>query len=136
MPKHDDNFIPGCPVRFSANVFGDRWTMILLRDLLFRGFRHYGQFLETGEGISTNILADRLGKLEAIGILTKEADPENGTRRIYALTERGAALRAPFLAIMEWGVATDPDSAMTQEFIDKLRVQWGLGSALKSNSGD
>lgn len=122
MPRNDDNFIPGCPIRFSANVFGDRWTMVLLRDLLFRGFRHYSQFLATGEGISTNILADRLSKLEAEGLLSKARDPRNGTRRLYQLTERGEALRPVFLAIMEWGIATDSRCAVEQSFVDMLRL--------------
>jgi DNA-binding HxlR family transcriptional regulator len=123
MPAQDDTFIPGCPVRLAAGIFGDRWTMILLRDLLFRGYRRYGQLLRNGEGISTNILADRLNRLEENGLLTREPDPENGTRVIYQPTRKAVSLIPIFVAIMEWGIETDPDCGMTREFLEFMKTR-------------
>jgi DNA-binding HxlR family transcriptional regulator len=121
MSDSNDAFIPGCPVRFAAGIFGDRWTMILLRDLLFRGRNRYGQLLENGEGISTNILADRLAKLEAQGLVTRDPDPDNGTRVLYTPTHKAIGLIPVFLAIMEWGLETDPDCGLTPEGLAELR---------------
>ena len=65
----------GCPLNASVEMLGDRWSLLIIRDMLLRGFRTYKQFLESDEGIATNILADRLHRLEAHGILTIKAGP-------------------------------------------------------------
>src|SRR6266480_8077898 len=64
----------GCPVSISLELFGDRWSLLIIRDLMVRGLRTFREFQESGEGIATNILADRLRKLEAAGIITAEAE--------------------------------------------------------------
>src|SRR5207253_8196288 len=76
----------GCPVSISLERFGDRWSLLIIRDLMVRGFRTFKEFQGSGEGIATNILADRLRKLEAWGIITAEAEITDGRRVNYRLT--------------------------------------------------
>jgi len=82
----------GCPIAYALDVFGDRWSLIIIRDLLFNGLRTYGEFLESGEGIATNILANRLKGFEESGIVAKKRDPDNKRKLIYNITEKGAEL--------------------------------------------
>jgi DNA-binding HxlR family transcriptional regulator len=80
-------------------MLGDRWSLLILRDMMLRGFRTYNQFLQSYEGIATNILADRLKKLIAYGIVTTRKDPDDGRKLIYVLTAKGIDL-APVLTEM------------------------------------
>jgi DNA-binding HxlR family transcriptional regulator len=89
----------GCPLNASVEMLGDRWSLLILRDMMLRGFRSYNQFLDSYEGIATNILADRLKRLIAHGIITTQEDPSDGRRRIYVLTAKGIDL-APVLTEM------------------------------------
>jgi DNA-binding HxlR family transcriptional regulator len=89
----------GCPLNASVETLGDRWSLLIIRDMMLRGFRTYKEFLESFEGIATNILADRLRKLQAYGIITTERDPLDGRRLFYLLTEKGIDL-APVLTEM------------------------------------
>jgi len=92
----------GCPVSVSLDVFGDRWSLLIVRDLMVRGLRTFKDFEESGESISTNILADRLQKLEAHGIIAAEVD-ENDRRRLnYRLTEKGIDLAPVLLELLIW----------------------------------
>ena len=83
----------GCPVSISLELFGDRWSLLIIRDLMVRGFRTFKEFQEAGEGIATNILSDRLRKLEAANIITAEVEETDGRRMNYRLTEKGIAWR-------------------------------------------
>jgi DNA-binding HxlR family transcriptional regulator len=67
-----------CPLNASVEMLGDRWSLLIIRDMMLRGFRSYKEFLESYEGIATNILADRLRKLEAYGVIAPERDPSDG----------------------------------------------------------
>jgi DNA-binding HxlR family transcriptional regulator len=89
----------GCPLNASVETLGDRWSLLIVRDMMLRGFRTYKEFLESFEGIATNILADRLRKLQAYGIITTERDPSDGRRLFYLLTKKGIDL-APVLTEM------------------------------------
>ena len=89
----------GCPLNASVETLGDRWSLLIIRDMMLRGFRTYKEFLESFEGIATNILADRLRKLQSYGIITTERDPSDGRRLFYLLTEKGIDL-APVLTEM------------------------------------
>jgi DNA-binding HxlR family transcriptional regulator len=82
-----------------VETLGDRWSLLIIRDMMLRGFRTYKEFLESFEGIATNILADRLRKLQTYGIITTERDPSDGRRLFYLLTEKGIDL-APVLTEM------------------------------------
>ncbi|PYS54773.1 MAG: transcriptional regulator [Acidobacteria bacterium] len=93
----------GCPVSVSLEIFGDRWSLLIIRDLMVRGFRTFKEFEQSGEGIATNILADRLQKLEAAGILIAEAEQEDARRINYRLTEKGIDLAPVLLDLLIWG---------------------------------
>src|ERR1700693_624469 len=99
----------GCPLNASVEMRGDRWSLLILRDMMLRGFRSYKQFLESYEGIATNILADRLRKLEAYGIIAAEPDPSDGRKRTYLLTAKGIDL-APVLTEMVLWAAPHEDT--------------------------
>lgn len=88
----------GCPINLALEVIGDRWSLIILRDMIFGGKRHYRELLnESVEGISTNILADRLKALTRHGMLTRSGDPSHKQKALYSLTEKSIAL-VPVLA--------------------------------------
>jgi DNA-binding HxlR family transcriptional regulator len=84
-------------------VFGDRWSLLIVRDLMVRGYRTFKEFQESGEGIATNILADRLQKLEAAGILMSGPEATDGRRINYRLTEKGIDLAPILLDLLIWG---------------------------------
>ncbi|MFY9690050.1 MAG: helix-turn-helix domain-containing protein [Candidatus Acidiferrales bacterium] len=92
----------GCPVSISLERFGDRWSLLIIRDLMVRGYRTFKEFQEAGEGIATNVLADRLRKLEAAGIITSEADKADGRRSNYRLTAKGIELAPVMLELLIW----------------------------------
>ena len=78
-----------CPINLVLEVVGDNWSLLIIRDLMFRGHSSYQAFLRSEEGIATNILADRLARLEQNGLISKAADPADARKFIYALTEKG-----------------------------------------------
>jgi DNA-binding HxlR family transcriptional regulator len=93
----------GCPVSISLEAFGDRWSLLIIRDLMVRGYRTFKEFKQSGEGIATNILAHRLKRLRAAGLITTEADPEDGRKVNYRLTEKGIDLAPVMLELLIWG---------------------------------
>jgi DNA-binding HxlR family transcriptional regulator len=93
----------GCPVSVSLEIFGDRWSLLIIRDLMVRAYRTFKEFEESGEGIATNILADRLRKLEAAGIIVAEAEERDRRRVSYRLTEKGIDLAPVLLELLIWG---------------------------------
>lgn len=101
----------GCPINLTLETLGDRWSLIVVRDLMFGNRRHYRELLgRSEEGIASNILADRLKRLEAAGLVTKAADPGHRQKAIYSLTEAAIAL-VPLLAVMGgWGLRHTPAS--------------------------
>lgn len=127
----------GCPINLALEVVGDRWSLLVIRDMMFGNRRHFRELLtKSEEGISSNILADRLKTLLAQGIITREDDPAHKQKGIYSLSEQGIEL-LPILAQMAaWGYKYLPVSAelgirakllseggakMWAEFMDELR---------------
>ena len=92
----------GCPVSISLDIVGDRWSLLIVRDVMVRGYRTFRQFQRAGEGIATNILSHRLRKLEAAGILTTEPAEEDGRSMHYRLTSKGIALAPVLLELLIW----------------------------------
>jgi len=92
-----------CPISTTLEVLGDRWTLLVIRDLMFSGKRTYGEFLQSPEKIATNILADRLLVLEKTGIVEKKAFPGNRAKNLYQLTPKGVDLMPILLEIILWG---------------------------------
>jgi len=110
----------GCPLNASVEMLGDRWSLLIIRDTMVRGFRTYKEFLGSFEGIATNILADRLRRLEGYGIISTEEDPSDGRKLIYSLTAKGIDL-APVLAEMVlWAAAHEKTG--NQPLIRQLQV--------------
>jgi len=92
-------------------MFGDRWSLLIIRDLMVRGFRTFKEFQESGEGIATNILADRLQKLEASGIIAGEEQEADGRKVNYRLTEKGIDLAPVLLELLIWGARHEETGA-------------------------
>ena len=92
-----------CPVSISLESVGDRWSLLIVRDLMVRGLRTFKEFQHSGEGIATNILTDRLRKLESGDIITAETDPADRRRVSYRLTEKGIDLAPVLLELLVWG---------------------------------
>ena len=105
VPKKTPKRSP-CPVAFSLDIFGDRWTLLVIRDL-FYGRTRFKDFAASPEGIPTNILTDRLERLLVRGII-EQIPAEDGTKRMaYRLTKKGKALAPILQAIRNWGLAWD-----------------------------
>src|SRR5579863_2838876 len=103
MPRTKLKRRSGCPVSVSLEVLGDRWSLLIVRDLMVRGLRTFQEFRQSGEGIATNILSDRLRKLEGAGIIHVEADEADARRLNYRLTEKGIDLAPVLLELLIWG---------------------------------
>lgn len=99
-----------CPVNFSLETFGDKWSLLIIRDIIFRGKRTYGDFLKSEEGFATNILASRLNHLEEEGIIRKVTDKEDARRSQFYLTEKGIDLIPILFQIAVWSEKYDPKS--------------------------
>jgi DNA-binding HxlR family transcriptional regulator len=101
-----------CPISFSLDMFGDKWSLLIVRDVLFAGKQTFNEFLRSDEGIARNILADRLIQLEEKGILAKRGHPTDGRKDLYKLTEKGLDLIPIILDMSAWGnkhkAGTDP----------------------------
>lgn len=111
-----------CPIRFGVGVFGDRWSLLIIRDMMFRGFTRFQDFLESGEGISTNILSDRLSRFEAQKIVSRQKDPDNGRQILYELTDEGKDLLPVMLAIIGWAEKHDAETNVSNEFAERIRT--------------
>ncbi|WIY25490.1 winged helix-turn-helix transcriptional regulator [Parasedimentitalea psychrophila] len=111
----------GCPVRYAAGVFGDKWCFVLLRDVLLHGKRYYGDFAASEEGISTNILADRLSRLEEEAMLTRHVDPNKRSKVFYLPTGKARALLPALLGMMVWATEYDENTAAPASFAKAFR---------------
>lgn len=112
MPR--DSRRSSCAIACSLDLIGDKWSLLVIRDLL-HGKSTYGQLLGSPEGIPTNILADRLKRLEDSGIISSSAYQERPVRYAYALTEKGRALGDVLLALVRWGKAYVPGTRTLTE---------------------
>ena len=91
-----------CPISTGLELLGDRWTLLVIRDLMFAGKRHFREFLQSEEAISSNVLADRLSSLAESGIVTKSGDPTHAQKAVYSLTEKGLELLPVLVAMSAW----------------------------------
>lgn len=128
----------GCPINLAVEVFGDKWSLVVLRDMMFGNRRHFRALLTlSDEGIASNVLADRLKSLLRHGLISKVDDPSHKQKAIYSLTEMAIALVPVFAHIGGWGVRFLPASdalsiraqlleaggpSMWAQFMDELRV--------------
>jgi DNA-binding HxlR family transcriptional regulator len=124
----------GCPLNAALEMVGDRWSLLIVRDLMLLGHRTYKAFLAGGEHIATNVLADRLARLEALGILARGRDPSDRRRTLYKLTAKGMDLAAVLIELVLWAARHERTAAprallddMTRDrrrFLARLKRQW------------
>jgi DNA-binding HxlR family transcriptional regulator len=111
----------GCPVSYTLDFLGDKWSLLILRDLMFKEKSTYGEFLNSDEKIATNILADRLSTLETYGFITKRVAPDKKSKFAYGLTEKGIGLVPVIVEIALWGSQFHPPG-LEREMVDALRI--------------
>jgi DNA-binding HxlR family transcriptional regulator len=124
----------GCPISIALEIFGDSWSLLIVRDLMFKGLRTFNEFSAAGEGIATNILTDRLAKLEAAGILAGQPDPADARRIHYRLTEKGIDLAPALVEIVLWSARHEDTDAppsilramrsRRKQFLADVRKRW------------
>ena len=114
-------------------MLGDRWSLLIIRDMMVRGFRTFNQFLSSGEHIATNILADRLRRLESYGIITTRSDPADGRKMHYLLTAKGMDLAPVLTEMVLWAAAHEDtgNQALVRlikkdktKFLAEVRKRW------------
>ncbi len=127
-----------CPINFALETFGDMWSLLIIRDLMFFGKTYYGDFLKSEERIATNILADRLTRLEQAGIIRKIPSVKDKRKDSYQLSEKGVDLLPMLLEIIVWSAKYDSKTAAPKDFVaqaknsrEKLIKQ--IKTALKQN---
>jgi DNA-binding HxlR family transcriptional regulator len=113
----------GCPINLTLQALGDRWSLVILRDIMFGNRRHFRElFAKSDEGIASNILADRLKRLTAMEFLTREDDPSHKQKAIYSLTEPAIELLPVFAQIGAWGrkhLPTTPELATRAQLLEE-----------------
>jgi len=123
----------GCPLNASVEMLGDRWSLLIIRDMMVRGYRSFKEFLSSDEGIATNILADRLRRLESYGIITAQADPADGRKLRYLLTAKGMDLAPVLTEMVLWSAAHEDtgNQALVRlikrdktRFLAEVRKRW------------
>lgn len=110
-----------CPINFGLEIFGDKWTLLVLRDLLLLGKRNYKEFLASEEKISTNILAERIERLLAAGLMTAERVEGDNRQIRYEPTGAARALTPVLVEMAYWGASHDPDTAAPGTFVKAYR---------------
>jgi len=123
----------GCPLNVSVEMLGDRWSLLIVRDMMLRGSRTFKEFLESHEGIASNILADRLRKLAAYGIIATQQDPSDGRKLIYLLTKKGIDLAPVLTEMVLWAAAHENTGNQPliqqmkkdkKQFLAAIRQRW------------
>lgn len=124
----------GCPISIALELLGDAWTLLIVRDLMFKDRRTYNDFLNGGEGIASNILADRLRKLEDANIIEKQRDPKDARRFIYRLSPKGIDLAPVLVELVIWSARHEQTDAPPpavrsmradrEKFLADVRRRW------------
>ncbi|HJT50629.1 MAG TPA: helix-turn-helix domain-containing protein [Nitrosospira sp.] len=99
-----------CPVSCALDILGDKWTLLVIRDIMIKRKQYFRDFLASPERIASNILSDRLRKLEECNIVLRQRDPVNARRVVYSLTEKGLDLSPAIQELLRWGAKYDPES--------------------------
>lgn len=111
----------GCPIAFGLDTFGDRWSLLVIREIMLRGNKTYSQFMEADEAIASNILVDRLKHLEAEGIIVKTRDEENRRSYIYTLSKKGRDLAPIIIEIILWSGEHDHREFALRNVLKKIK---------------
>lgn len=121
MAKEFEGRRSGCPINITLETLGDGWSLLIVRDLMFTGRRRFNEFLTADEKIATNILTERLQRLECAGIVIKQRDPEDARKFLYRLTEKGIDL-APLLVEMILWAARYENTAAPPQVLKQMRA--------------
>ena len=118
MSKSSRSEKSNCPISYSLDLFGDRWTLLVLRDLILWGKKRFAEFQAADEKIASNILSDRLRRLEERGIIVTQKDPADARQKIYTATEKGISLTPVLLEIAAWGASHDSQTGAPDRFAE------------------
>ena len=121
--KHTHHRRSDCPINFALEIFGDPWSLLLIRDIIYFGKKTYGEFLASEEGMATNILASRLAHLEHQGILAKKLYPSDKRKEEYILTEKGLDLIPVLVEMANWSAQHDPHTAAPAAWISLMKAE-------------
>lgn len=130
----------GCPISISLEIFGDRWSLLIVRDLMFKGLCTFPGFAAAGEGIATNILAERLDRLQGAGIISRHADALDGRKVTYRLTRKGIELAPVLVDMVIWAAHHEDTDAPPEvvrqmersrsRFIAGVRKRWAKANSI------
>ncbi|HEX7028208.1 MAG TPA: helix-turn-helix domain-containing protein [Gammaproteobacteria bacterium] len=121
MKKSRSKRRSACPIANSLDILGDRWSLVIIRDLMFRGKREYGELLDSEEGVSTSVLAARLEHLQCAGIVTKTGHPDDLKKFRYHLTEKGIDLLPLMIELVLWGTQYVPNTSAPPEILKAMK---------------
>ena len=110
-----------CPMNHAIEILGDQWTLLVVRDMVFRDKRTFSELAEMPEKIATNMLADRLKRLEDAEIIRKQRDPNDGRSHIYSLTDHGRGLIPVLLELMVWSRDHTSDVDVTKSLTNTIK---------------
>ncbi|KAB1155149.1 helix-turn-helix transcriptional regulator [Tenacibaculum aiptasiae] len=108
-----------CPISYALDLLGDKWSLLIIRDLVFDQKKFYKEFLQSKEKIATNILSDRLKRLEKAGLIESRVYEKLRTQKVYSLTEKGKDLIPVLVELILWSVKHEEGLAVTEEFVQK-----------------
>jgi DNA-binding HxlR family transcriptional regulator len=111
-----------CPINFTLETIGDSWSMLIVRDIVYFGKSTYNEFLNSEEGISSNILASRLAHLEQKNVLVKKPHETDKRKEVYCLTEKGLNLIPVLLEMASWGFMHDSETNAPQSWFDTVNA--------------
>ena len=120
MTKNNPVCRSPCPISYSLELFGDKWTLLVIRDMVFQRKQYFRDFLTSPEKIASNILASRLKSLVSSGIISRRPDPANSRKVIYELTEKGVDLIPALLELVHWGAKHDADTGAPKQIIQRI----------------
>src|SRR5689334_14740999 len=121
VKKKKIEFRSTCPISTALDIFGDKWSLLIIRDLMFNEKNTYGEFLNAEEKIATNILADRLALLERGGIISKHRHPEHKLKVVYTLTPKGLDLIPVLVEIIAWSEKHHDVHPYARQFAKQIR---------------
>jgi DNA-binding HxlR family transcriptional regulator len=121
--KHKHQRRSDCPINFALELFGDPWSLLIIRDIVYFGKKTYGEFLASEEGMATNILASRLAHLEHQGLLVKKSSEQDKRKEEYVLTEKGLDLIPVLVEMANWSAEHDPHTAAPAAWIALMKAE-------------
>ena len=135
--KPASNRRSGCPLNASVEMLGDRWSLLIIRDMMLLGYRTFKEFLNSHERIASNILADRLRRLEKYSIISAAPDPSDGRKMIYSLTSKGLGLAPVLTEMVLWAAAHEETGNQAlvrlmrkdkERFLAQIRKRWAASA--------